>query len=113
MLRSYCRIIESGRHRVSHHDLPIPVLQEIGLCPLKNACGSCGESGGMPSCPDPQSSRLHADHPDTGVIHERVEKPDGITLSPDTGYNAVGGAPLCLKDLLPRLSPYDRLEISD
>ena len=79
MLRTYTRVIETGRNGVRLYDLAITVLHEIGPVTVQNAGGRIGGQGGCVfTCFKTMARSLYADQAYVFMIDIRIKDTHGI-----------------------------------
>ena len=90
MLRTDPRIIKAGRYGIDRGDLPVFILAEVGLHPVKDPQSARRDGGGCFEGIHTPAGSLAADQPYVLILNKVVEASDGIGTSADTGQDRVG-----------------------
>ena len=89
MLRTNSGVVQTGRYAVCLCDLPVIILQDIGLRAVQNADPTCRQRGSVFAGCQPLPGRLDPDEPHVAVIYEWIEDADGIAAAADAGHHVV------------------------
>ena len=78
VLRPDRRIVESGAHRVRKFNLPVGILEDVGLGALEDTELSALKSRRMFAAANPTSARFDPDQPHRFLLEKIKEKSDRI-----------------------------------
>src|SRR5262245_6218595 len=93
-------------------DVAVLVLEDHGPSPLQDAGAPAGESRRVSPRDQLLPGGLHTNQTDTRIVDERIEDPEGVAATTDTGHDGVRQAPDEREQLLTRLAPDDGLELA-
>ena len=113
MLRTYPRIIQSGRDRIYRCDLSVLILTEIRLHPMEYAfctgCHGCCRSVRVHT----ETCRLAADQLNTFILDKLIKHSHGIAATADARHNHIWKPSFLLQYLCSRLPADHTLKIPD
>src|ERR1700722_14547337 len=99
MLGAHSRVIQTGGHGVSQLNLSIVVRQQPGLCPLKYPQLPSLKPRRMLAGTNSPAAGFDANHSNSSVVQERIEKSNRIAAASDTCHQQIRQTFFLLKDL--------------
>src|SRR3989304_9749837 len=112
MLRSDCRVIQTGRYAVGREYLAVSILKHIGACSMENSYSTSLESCRMPSCINALPSSLDSYELNLFVAEELMEDSNGIAPAANAGDDAIRQAAFFFHYLFLCLHAYNALKVS-
>ena len=113
VFRADAGIVQTGGDGMSVDDLPVIILQEIGLVAVEDARLAAFQRGGVLTGFDAVAGRLDADQAHFLILDEGMEEAHRIGPTTDTGDAGIGQAAQAFLHLGAGFAADDGLEIAD
>src|SRR5215472_6454902 len=106
-------VVQSGGDGMRGRNLPVRILQHVGVCTLQNTRRSAAEASSMVDKALAAAARLHADQLHPFVLDELVEDPDSVRASSHAGDDGLGHLAFSFQNLRAGLAADDGMKVTD